>query len=107
MKKIFKISTLLFVCFFISSQNLYSQSATQSSRLKYLSYVFPSDSLKGFNEQGANTEALSRGFFGLEYKVFTYRTKRNFINDKYGYSHAPTMDSFAKGAMPVLMQLLV
>lgn len=102
MKKIFRISMFVFVCLFLSNQKSYSQSAAQSSRLKYLSYVFPADSLNGFNEQGLNNEALSRGFFGIEYKVFMYRAKRDFINKKYGYGPAPTMDSYAKGSTPVI-----
>jgi hypothetical protein len=57
----------------------------QSSRLTYLSYTFPQDSLDGFNEAGASKAALTHGFFGLEYKVFMYRAKRNFINKKYGF----------------------
>ncbi len=31
-----------------------------------------------------------------------YRAKRNFINQKYGYSPAPSMDSFNKNSMPVI-----
>lgn len=102
MKKIFKISALIFVCLFLSNHYLYSQSASQSSRLKYLSYVFPSDSIKGFNEIGHSSHALKGGYFGIEYKVYMYRAKRNFINKKYGYSPAPSMDSFAKGSMPTI-----
>lgn len=97
MKKILKsLLVVAFLSAFINT-NLYSQSA----RLKYLSYVFPSDSLKGFDEESEKQEALSRGFFGSEYKVFMYRAKRNFINKKYGYDSAPSMDN-AKGVAPVI-----
>src|SRR5688572_26123692 len=100
MKKFIKLSAFIFACCFFSSQNSFSQ---QSSRLKTLNYIFPADSLAGFNETGANNRALSGGYFGLEYKVFMYRAKRNFINKKYGYSPAPSMDSYnAKGSNPVI-----
>lgn len=89
---------LFFVCCFLCKQNSFAQ---QSERLKYLSYVFPPDSLSGFNETNANAEALSRGFFGLEYKVFMYRAKREFINKKYGYSPPPSMNS-ARVSGPVI-----
>lgn len=61
--------------------------AEAQSRLAYLSYVFPGDSLSGFNEASAKQEALNRGFFGSEFKVFMYRAKRNYINEKYGYNN--------------------
>lgn len=102
MKKLFKISAIALVCFLFGSQNLFSQNANQSTRLKYLSYVFPADSLRGFNEMGNSNAALAGGFFGVEYKVYMYRAKRNFINRKYGYSPAPTMDELAKGSTPVI-----
>ena len=52
---------------------------------KYLTYIFPSDSLRGFDEKQANAEALSRGFFGPEYHVIMYSMKRDFINKKYSF----------------------
>ena len=79
MKNFLSLSLLILVCFFISNQGAYGQ----SSRLKYKTYVFPSDSLAGFDEMSANSEALTYGFFGTEYKVYMYRAKRNFINNKY------------------------
>lgn len=80
MKKIF---TIVLLCLGLSFS--YSQ-----TRLAYLAYVFPSDSLNGFNEENAKQEALRRGFFGKEYKVFMYRAKRNYINAKYGYDNSLT-----------------
>ncbi len=55
------------------------------NRLAYLSYTFPTDSLNGFNEMQVSYGALGAGYFGLEYKVYMYRAKRNYINNKYGY----------------------
>lgn len=72
---------------------------------KYLTYIFPSDSLQGFDENAAKQEALNRGFFGPEYHVMMYSQKRHFINQKYGYNNGPTMN--AKGLTQLLMQLLV
>lgn len=84
--------------------NLFSQEGlkgTQEERLRYLSYNFPSDSLKGFDQASANNAALAGGFFGIEYKVYMYRAKRDFINNKYGYGPAPTMNN-AKGITPII-----
>ncbi len=47
------------------------------------SYVFPQDSVAGFDEQSASLEARAENFYGLEYKVFIYRSKRAFIKQKY------------------------
>ncbi len=76
MKKIYSLLLLSVFSIALNAQN----------RLAYLSYVFPSDSLKGFEEERIKQDALSRGFFGSEYKVFMYRAKRNFINEKYGFT---------------------
>jgi gliding motility-associated-like protein len=75
---------------------------------KYLSYVFPSDSLAGFDEDAAKKEALNRGFFGSEYHVIMYSMKRNFINQKYGFTPPPTMNNSgtaanAKGSNPTVL----
>jgi gliding motility-associated-like protein len=102
MKKILSISAFIFVCLLFSNQNLFSQSVQQSTRLKYLSYVFPNDSLKGFDEVSMSNDALQRGFFGIEYKVFMYRAKREFINKKYGYSSPSSANFLAKGTHPVI-----
>ena len=93
MKKIIRISALIFVCCFICNQKLFSQ---QAARLQYLSYVFPSDSLSGFNQAGANAAALQGGFFGIEYKVYMYREKRNYINSKYGYTTGLSFGAYSK-----------
>lgn len=54
------------------------------THLKYLDYVFPNDSIAGFDEKSANQAILSHYFFGIEYKVMMYKMKRDFINAKYG-----------------------
>ena len=87
--------------FFIFSVNIKSQN---QANLKYLSYIFSSDSLNGFDEISLNRQALQRGFFGNEYKVFMYRSKREFINAKYRYSQNPSMNSNygLKGGNPII-----
>lgn len=72
---------VLFCLLFTFCINFFSA----QKRLAYLSYIFPQDSLVGFNEINASNEALHGGYFGLEHKVFMYRFKREFINKKYGY----------------------
>lgn len=74
MKKIF---TLL--AFSIVILNAFSQ----NNRLSVLSYVFPEDSLSGFNQEEKKNEALGNGFFGTEHDIFMYQSKREFINKKY------------------------
>jgi hypothetical protein len=63
----------------------FSFGASSQAPFKYLTYIFPTDSLAGFDEKAANQEALSRGFLGSEYYVIMYTMKRDFINKKYGY----------------------
>jgi len=60
--------------------------ANAQAPFKYLTYIFPPDSLQGFDEAQANKDALNYGYFGPEYHVFMYTVKRNFINQKFGYS---------------------
>jgi len=97
MKKIFSKLVLVALAFVFSS-NINAQAP-----FKYLTYIFPADSLKGFDATQANNEALSRGFFGSEYHVIMYSMKRDFINKKYGYSYGATLGTNAKGpSTPVI-----
>lgn len=82
-----KLLLAVFAALFIS--NNISAQATH----RYLSYIFPSDSIQGFDENMAKQLAFQGGFFGSEYHVYMYRAKRNFIIDKYHYSHAPNMNN--------------
>lgn len=79
------------------SQNDLAQLNPQN---RYLSYVFPQDSLSGFNEQAARQEALSMQLSGVEYHVFMYSKKRSFVNTKYGIQSANNNSSL--GFKPVL-----
>lgn len=83
MKKLILCILFISIGYFVSAQK----------QPMYLSYVFPQDSLIGFNEIGAINSALKGGYFGVEYKVFMYRARRNFINEKYGYQN---INSFNK-----------
>ncbi|MBL7894079.1 MAG: gliding motility-associated C-terminal domain-containing protein [Bacteroidia bacterium] len=78
-----------------------SNLAMAQAPFKYLTYVFPADSLKGFDEEVAKQEALSRGMVGSEYYVIMYSMKRDYINKKYGYYTAGP-NSNAKGSNPVI-----
>ena len=89
MKKIYSLLLLSVFSIALNAQN----------RLAYLSYVFPSDSLKGFEEERIKQDALSRGFFGSEYKVFMYRAKRNFINEKFKINN--NNEEFNKVRLPL------
>lgn len=97
MKKFLQLSLFTGILCLFFSTDLFSQ----SDRFKYLCYVFPSDSLSGFDEISTKQNALDRGFFGSEYKVFMYRAKRNFINEKYGYNQNTFLNN-AKGSTPII-----
>ncbi len=78
--------------------------ASSQSALDYLDYVFPMDSLAGFNAKSANKIAMDHFYFGSEYKVIMYKMKRDFINTKYGYTQASSFisgNSTAKGGSPI------
>jgi gliding motility-associated-like protein len=91
MKKIF--SRLILSAFAL----IIVANANAQAPFKYLTHIFPSDSMAGFDETAAKNEALSRGFFGSEYHVIMYSMKRDYINKKYGYSTGPGFNTTAKG----------
>ncbi len=94
-----KIKRCSFLFFLFATLFSYGQTVN----LKYLNYVFPNDSLLGFDEAGAQAQALAGGFFGIEYKVVMYQAKRNFINKKYGYSIPNNFNSHAnKNTLPAI-----
>src|SRR4051812_35194893 len=45
--------------------------------------VFDADSLAGFDEAAARRAAIDQNFLGSELKVKMYRSKREYINNKY------------------------
>lgn len=75
MKKIF----YFIVGCFIASTSLKAQVKTN--------YMFTSDSLSGFSEQGFIDLAKSKHLIGEEYKYFLYHAKREFVNHKYSLTH--------------------
>ncbi len=64
--------------------------AQSNSNKPYYMYVFPSDSLAGFNEANAQQDALNRKCFGNEFFRFLYAEKRNYINIKYSIAPVVT-----------------
>ncbi|MCA0431604.1 MAG: hypothetical protein LCH32_13990, partial [Bacteroidetes bacterium] len=71
------IALAVFCCFTKTSN-------AQNAKLNALkSYVFTSDSISGFDEQVAKSNALQFGLYGEEFKVFMYKQKRSFIKEKY------------------------
>lgn len=72
---------LVLFCYF-AFQFFYCGSV-YSQQLKIQS-VFSTDSLKGFDEQKAQIDAMYDNCFGEEFKVFMSKAKRNYINTKYG-----------------------
>jgi hypothetical protein len=88
-----KINILLFLLF--ANVTSFSQTVAYTTpNLKYLNYIFPADSLFGFDEATTQLQALQGGFFGTEFKVVMYQAKRSFINKKYGYSIPVTIANF-------------
>lgn len=78
---------------------LFSNYFVAQKQLKYLDYVFPNDSLAGFNHKKADSIILAHYFFGIEYKVMMYKMKRDFINTKYGY-YNPLINSTSQKPSP-------
>ena len=74
----------------------------------YYMYIFPSDSIQGFDQNNTNQEALARKCFGVEYHMFNYWEKRRFINQKYNLTPStvsnPTSSSY--NARPIISQTM-
>lgn len=62
-------------------------SATGLKAQTPFNYVFSSDSLKGFDEQKALSEAKSKHLIDQEFAFYLFREKREFINHKYHLVH--------------------
>lgn len=70
---------------FVFGQLEMSQVSTNPAANKpYYMYIFPADSLQGFDQNACNQQALAKSCFGMEYHVYNYMEKRRFINEKYG-----------------------
>ncbi len=74
-KQVLLIGTLLLTTIASYSQDDYINTIAN--------YIFAQDSLAGFDEQTAHTQALQTNCFGQEYKVFMYYAKREYIKAKY------------------------
>lgn len=68
----------------------------------YYMYVFPSDSIQGFDQDACNQAALARKCFGMEYHTFNYMEKRKFINQKYSLN--PSNSTSYINAKPIISQ---
>jgi gliding motility-associated-like protein len=88
-------SRVLFLSFF--ALFLFNASIKAQAPFQYLTYIFPSDSLAGFDQNMYDQMALQGGYFGPEYHVFMYTVKRNFINEKYNYTN-PTKGYLKSGS---------
>ncbi|MDZ4666071.1 MAG: gliding motility-associated C-terminal domain-containing protein [Bacteroidota bacterium] len=89
MKKLITVKLMILMMLGFS-QSLVAQfqlqtTAAQSNNLNkpYYMYVFPSDSIAGFNDAAAQQDALNRKCFGNEFHIFLYAEKRRYINIKY------------------------
>lgn len=60
-----------------------TETAATNQNKPYYMYVFPADSIAGFDQNNCNQEALNRKCFGAEYHRYNYAEKRRFINQKY------------------------
>ncbi|PBQ31582.1 hypothetical protein CNR22_07315 [Sphingobacteriaceae bacterium] len=73
------------IAVFVLLSAFYQKSHAQSNYVESMTtYIFSRDSVNGFDEQAASAGALAGNFFGNEYKVFMYRAKRTYVNQKYG-----------------------
>jgi len=57
-------------------------------------YIYTQDSIAGFDEEAASAGALADGFYGKEFKVFMYMTKRTFVKQKYKLKTLPPKTLF-------------
>ena len=76
---------------------LLSNSVISQSHLKYLDYIFPTDSIAGFNADAANITAMNHYYFGIEYKVYMYKAKRDFINTNYRFYNSVSQQTNKTG----------
>lgn len=76
--------TALLLCFGFNS---FAQ--TEAAAIdNFFTHTFNSDSLDGFDEQATSAAAVTNGCYGLEFKVFMNRAKRQYINKKYNITVA-------------------
>jgi gliding motility-associated-like protein len=89
-----KVKALLLCIFFVVfSTNVKAQRLTDFNK------VFDQDSLEGFDEELAKSNAFEHGAFGEEFKVFMFYARREFIHDKYSLHSGSTN---LKGANPIV-----
>src|SRR5688572_29492857 len=82
MKKVTMINKLVLFCLAILAVNIQVK-AQHALQAVPMNYIFSSDSLNGFDEMSAKHAALGVGAYGDEFKVFIYKAKRSFIDEKY------------------------
>lgn len=84
MKKITSINKLALFCLFFLAVNLGLKAQSQYEHPNVSpNYIFPADSLSGFDEETAKQVVLNEGYFGEEFKVIMYYMKRDFVKAKY------------------------
>ncbi|MBK9283384.1 MAG: gliding motility-associated C-terminal domain-containing protein [Sphingobacteriaceae bacterium] len=83
MKK-FKLIFSLLITIFLTKGELFSQSSAARQMHALLTYAFDIDSLNGFDAIACQQAAVSEGLYGEELKVKMAKSKRFFINNKYG-----------------------
>ncbi len=91
MKTNFKIviAAFVFLTAFVTKTN------AQNARLEAMAnYIFAIDSIAGFDEQAATAGALTDGFYGKEFKVYMYRTKREYVKQRYQLKTLPPVTLF-------------
>ena len=59
-------------------------SQSNNNNKPYYMYVFPSDSIAGFDDAAFKQDAANRFCFGNEFHMYSYAEKRRFVNLKYG-----------------------
>jgi gliding motility-associated-like protein len=82
MKKIVNHFCLAVLLFFVAG----NVSAQQQKKFQKM---YSLDSLTGFNEFAAQTEATAGNYFGQEYHFYMSRAKRNYIKTKYNLPDSP------------------
>ncbi len=96
---------ILFTISFVYSQADIKLSEKLEKQYPYVNYIFSQDSLQGFNSAVHQKQAQQVNYVGFEYKMFMYKSKREFIKHKYGLHTEQSFDIFGTTAKNIPPQM--
>lgn len=105
LKNLIIVMLLSFSTSLIGQLQFQSQGVAANSNFAnkpYYMYIFPSDSIQGFDQNATNQQALNRKCFGVEYHMYNYWEKRRFIKQKYNLDPTSNNNNSAANARPII-----